>query len=118
MRADPSGSAVGVVPPVHWNPNVYTFPWEKPKSTVSVESRAAIAYGSMPQAVHTGALIPATAIAAIDVLRLWPRLSRLQNSSGASADKLICTYLAVVPSAPPASDQLLSEPMAPAAVAK
>src|SRR5438309_1781476 len=77
-----------------------------------------MANGSMPQAVQSGALMPATAIAAIDVLRLCPRLSSAQNVSGASAARLICTYLAVVPSAPPVSDVVLSAPIAPAAVAK
>src|SRR5260370_2949842 len=72
----------------------------------------------MRQAVHRGALIPATAIAAIGVLRAWPRLRIAQNTNGASAFKLICTYLAVEPSALPESDELVSSPIAPAAVEK
>src|SRR3981189_2793428 len=118
MRCVASGRAVGVVPPVHWNPNVYITPGLKPRSVVSAELIAATAKGSMPQAVHSGALIPATAIAAIGVLRAWPRLRMAQNNNGASALRLICTYLAVEPSALPESDELVSSPIAPAAVAK
>ena len=71
----------------------------------------------MPHAVHSGALTPATAIAAIGAIRLWPSVSRLQNVSGASAVRLTWTYLAVVPSAPPESVES-DEPSAPAAVPK
>ena len=39
----------------------------------------------MPQAVQSGALTPATPIAAMGVIRLWPSVSRPQNVSGASA---------------------------------
>jgi hypothetical protein len=50
-----------------------------------------MAKGSMPQAVHSGALTPATACAAIEVLRSWPSESSPQNSKGASAGMLIRT---------------------------
>ena len=53
----------------------------------------------MPQAVQTGALTPATAAAAMLVLRLWPRVSRDQNRRGASAERFMVTCRAVVPSA-------------------
>src|SRR5690349_6237931 len=61
---------------------------------------AATANGSMPQAVQSGALTPASAVAAIEVLRVSPPGSRLQKSSGASARRVICACRAVVPSAP------------------
>ena len=76
---------------------------------------AATAKGSMPHAVHSGALTPASACAAIGVLRDWPAESRLQKSSGASAVTLICTWRAVVPSA---DDPFGSVPVAPATVEK
>ena len=69
----------------------------------------------MLQAVHSGALMPASACAAIGVLREVPSESRLQNSSGASAVTLICTWRAVVPSA---LAPFGSVPRAPATVAK
>jgi hypothetical protein len=68
----------------------------------------------MPQAVQSGELIPATATAAIGVLRLCPSESRLQKRSGASAVMLTRAYRAVEPP-PPA---LLSSPMALTAVGK
>src|ERR1017187_10502000 len=74
-----------------------------------------MAKGSMPQAVHNGVLIPASACAAVGVLRGAPRESRLQKSSGAAADTAICTWRAVVPSA---LAPLGSVPRAPATGAK
>src|SRR5579863_5371356 len=60
---------------------------------------AATAKGTMPQATHNGELIPATACAAMLVLRDWPPGSSAKNTSGASALKLISAWRAVVPSA-------------------
>ena len=62
-----------------------------PKFTGSVRSLAGMAKGSIAQAVHSGALMPASACAAIGVFREAPSESRLQKSSGASAVTLICT---------------------------
>ena len=71
----------------------------KPKFTVSVVSSAAIARGTMPQAVHNGALTPATAAAATCVLRVSPPGSRLKKSSGASAVIVTFTNCAELQSA-------------------
>ena len=86
-----------------------------PKFSGSLAFLAAMAKGSMPQAVHKGALTPARACTAIGVLRDTPAESRLQNNSGASAVTLICTWRAVVPSA---DEPFGSVPRAPATVAK
>ena len=72
-----------------------------------------MAKGSMPQAVHSGALTPATTCTAIGVLREAPAESRPKKSSGASAVTVSCTWRAVVPSA---LAPFGSVPMAPATV--
>src|SRR5437588_12886003 len=73
----------------------------QPKSAVSPASSAAMAIGTILQAVHTGALIPATACAAMLVRRDCPPGSRLQNNSGAWAETLTWTNCAALQSVPP-----------------
>src|SRR5579872_5698563 len=66
-----------------------------PKFNVSVASRATMPMGTILHAVHSGALMPATACAAMAALRDSPPGRRLQNRSGASAVRLICTNCAL-----------------------
>src|SRR2546430_17326154 len=73
----------------------------KPKSAVSPASSGAMAIGVILQAVQTGALIPATACAAMLVRRDCPPGSRLQNNSGAWAETLTWTNCAALQSVPP-----------------
>src|SRR5215469_13967213 len=67
----------------------------KPKFKVSVGSMATMPMGTMLHVVQSGALMPATACAAILVLADWPPGRRLQKVSGASAVTLTCTNCAV-----------------------
>ena len=70
------------------------MPGTNPKSVVSDWLGAAMAKGSIPHARHSGALIPATAVAVTATLRVEATGSRPQKMSGVSPVTVMRTYLA------------------------
>src|SRR5689334_17577724 len=103
MRRVVPGRTAGVPAPEQLYPSVYFVLATKPKSVVSVESSAATANTSPPQAVQSGALIPATALARTAILRSVARGRKLQNVSGTSPVRMTVACLEVESPPPPAS---------------
>src|SRR5437764_1006122 len=96
--------------------NEYFVFGTNPKSVVSAGSTGAIANGSMPQATHSGALIPATAVASTEIFRSVTIDKKLQNVNGIWPVTVTRTCLAVEPPADPPA--FASDAIASAAVPK